>query len=142
MTAAKDGDNVKVHYTGKLTDGSVFDTSLEREPMEFTLGQGQLIPGFENAVIGMVVGDKTTVEISPEQGYGPHISEMVETVPRGDFPPDIEPEVGQMLRVTQPDGENLVVTITGVTDDTVTVDANHPLAGKDIVFDIELIAIN
>jgi len=141
MSAAKDGDTVKVHYTGRLHDGSVFDTSQDREPLEFTLGQGQLIPGFEQAVIGMSVGGKTTIEISPEDGYGPHREDMVESVPLTEFPPHLQPEPGQMLRVSQPNGDSLVVTITSVTEDTVTVDANHPLAGKDLIFDIELMEI-
>lgn len=141
MAAAKDGDTVKVHYTGRLQDGSVFDTSQERDPLEFTLGQGQLIPGFEQAVVGMNVGDRTTIEIKPEDGYGLHREDMVEHVPRTEFPPHIEPEPGQMLRVTQPNGDDLVVMITSVSDDTVTVDANHPLAGKELIFDIEVMEI-
>ena len=142
MSQAKDGDTVKVHYKGTLKDGAVFDTSEGRDPLEFKLGEGQLIPGFENAVRGLNVGDKTTAEIAPDQGYGQHRDDMVEQVPKAEFPEHIKPEVGQMLRVSQPDGENLVVTITEITDDTVTVDANHPLAGKDLVFDIELVSID
>ena len=141
MSKVKDGDTVKVHYTGKLRDGSVFDSSENREPLEFTLGEGQIIPGFESAVLGMSVGDKAVAEIAPEDAYGPRRDEMVETVPRNEFPDHLEPEVGQMLRVSQPNGESLVVTIADVTDEAVTLDANHPLAGKELIFDIELIEI-
>ena len=141
MAQAKSGDTVKVHYTGKLTDNTVFDTSTDREPLQFTIGGGQLIPDFEEAVIGMNPGDSKTVEISSERAYGPHQQEMVMVVERSDFPEDLKPEVNQRLQVRQQDGQAFAVTVTDVSDDKVTLDGNHPLAGKDLVFDIQLTEI-
>ncbi len=141
MAQAKSGDKVEVHYTGRLTDGTVFDSSEGRAPLQFTVGEGQVIPGFEQAVIAMSVGDKKTVEIPADQAYGPAQNELVMPVPRDQFPPEIVPEVGQKLQVGHPSGQTLVVTVTDVKDDIVTLDANPPLAGKDLVFDIELVAI-
>jgi len=141
MAQAKSGDKVQVHYTGRLTDGTVFDSSEGRPPLEFTVGEGQVIPGFENAVIAMEVGDKKTVEIPVDQAYGPSQDELVMPVPRDQFPPDITPEVGQQLQMGHPSGQTLVVTVTDVKEDIVTLDANPPLAGEDLTFDIELVAI-
>ena len=141
MAQAKSGDKVEVHYTGRLTDGTVFDSSEGRAPLQFTVGEGQVIPGFEQAVIAMSVGDKKTVEIPADQAYGPAQNELVMPVPRDQFPPEIVPEVGQKLQVGHPSGQTLVVTVTDVKDDIVPLDANPPLAGKDLVFDIELVAI-
>jgi len=142
MSQAKNGDTVKVHYTGTLDDGTVFDSSREREPLSFTLGKGQLIPGFENAVTGMKVGDTTTANIPSDQAYGPVREEMVARVEKDQFPEGMNPELGQQLQVPQQDGQMLIVTVTEVDDTHVTLDANHPLAGKDLTFDIELVEIS
>ncbi len=141
MADAKSGDTVKVHYTGKLEDGTVFDTSAERDPLEFTIGSGNVIPGFENAVIGMNPGETKTEKIPCEQAYGPRHDEMIQTIERTAIPADIPVEEGQRLQVSQPGGEPLVVTVTNVTDDSVTLDGNHMLAGKDLLFEIELVEI-
>lgn len=142
MSTVKDGDTVKVHYTGKLNDGSVFDSSQDREPLEFTLGEGQLIPGFENAVTGMEQGDSTTVRIPTEEAYGERRDDLELEVAKNELPDNIEPEVGMQLQMQQQQSEQAVpVQITNVQDDKVTLDANHPLAGKDLTFDIELIEI-
>ncbi|MDH3392840.1 MAG: peptidylprolyl isomerase [Desulfobulbaceae bacterium] len=141
MAQAKAGDTVHVHYTGRLTDGTVFDTSDGRDPLKFTVGEGQVIPGFDNAILEMTVGDKKTVEIPVDQAYGPTQDDLVMPVPRNQFPPDITPEVGQQLQVGSPSGELMVVTVTDVKEDIVTLDANPPLAGEDLTFDIELVAI-
>jgi len=141
MTEAKKGDTVKIHYTGKLDDGTVFDTSDGRDPLEFTLGEGKVIPGFEEAVLGMNASDSKTTTIPSAEAYGPHHEEMVVEVDRGQFPPDITPEIGQQLQMQRPDGQKMVVAVTEVSESTVTLDANHPLAGKDLTFDIELVEI-
>ncbi len=141
MAAAKTGDTVQVHYTGKLDDGTVFDSSREREPLAFQLGAGQIIPGFEKAVEGMAPGDKTTTVIPAAEAYGPRSEEALVTVPRSDLPPDIEPQVGQRLQMEQEGNHPLTVEIIQVDDHQVTLDANHPLAGKDLSFDIELVAV-
>jgi len=139
---ARNGDVVQVDYTGKLADGTVFDSSAERGPLEFTLGAGQMIPGFEKAVFGMKVGEKKTVTIPVDDAYGPYRDELVVEIPREKLPSDMTPEVGQQLGFPQPDGRTLVVTIIDVSDNnTVTIDANHPLAGKDLTFEIELVKI-
>ena len=142
MTLAKAGDTVKVHYTGTLDDGTIFDSSEEREPLEFQLGGGQVIPGFEDAVVGMNVGDIKTTRISSEEAYGLHDEDMVLTVPREQFPPDIEPELDQQLQLRQPDGSSFVVTIIDITEDNVTLDGNHPLAGEALTFTIQLVEIS
>ncbi|RME20820.1 MAG: peptidylprolyl isomerase [Candidatus Zixiibacteriota bacterium] len=142
MAKAKQGDTVRVHYTGKLDDGSVFDSSQGRDPFEFTIGSGQVIPGFENAVIGMEPGETKTAICSAEDAYGAHREDMVAQVPLDRMPADLTPEVGQRLQASQADGSVLEVVITDVGADTVTIDGNHPLAGKQLTFDIELIAIN
>jgi peptidylprolyl isomerase len=142
LSKVKDGDTVKVHYTGKLTDeGTVFDSSREREPLEFTLGQGQLIPGFEKAVIGMEVGDNTTVEIASKDAYGARREDLELEVSKSDLPDNIEPKAGMQLQMQQKNGQAIPVQITAVKDDYVKLDANHPLAGKDLTFDIELVEI-
>jgi peptidylprolyl isomerase len=141
MAEAKQGDTVKVHYTGKLNDGTVFDTSAEREPLQFTIGQGQIIPGFEEAVVGMSEGDSKTTQIPSDAAYGPHRDEMIVEVERSQFPPNLDPEVGQQLQIRQPDGQAIVVTVTDLSDESATLDANHPLAGKDLTFDIELVQV-
>jgi peptidylprolyl isomerase len=141
MAQAQHGDTVKVHYTGKLDDGTVFDSSTDREPLEFTIGSGNIIPGFEKAVVGMSQGESKTEIIPTEQAYGPYVEEMVVTIDRQQMPAEIEPEVGQQLHIQQPDGQLLPVMITDVSDSTVTLDANHPLAGENLTFDIQLVEI-
>ena len=138
MAQAKTGDIVKVHYTGKLDDGTVFDTSADREPLQFTVGEGQLIPDFEQAVVGMNPGESKTIQITSENAYGPHHEEMIMVVNRSEFPEDLEPKVDQMLQVRQQDGQTFAVKVTAVSESKVTLDANHPLAGKDLTFDIQL----
>jgi peptidylprolyl isomerase len=138
---AKTGDKVQVNYTGKLSDGTVFDSSVGKEPLEFTLGSGQAIPGFDKAVIGMKVGEKKTVTIPVIDAYGPHLDELVIEVSK-DRIKDAEPKVGQVLSATREDGEVVYFTVIAVSDNgTVTLDANSPLAGKDLIFDIELLKI-
>ena len=141
MVQAKEGDTVKVHYTGKLEDGTVFDFSMDRDPLEFTIGSGQIIPGFERAVVGMEPGEKKTATIQPEDAYGPRREDMTLTVDRSEFPEEIQPERGQQLQIQQPDGRAAIVTISEVSESTVTLDANHPLAGKPLTFDIQLVDI-
>ena len=141
MAQAKTGDTVKVHYTGKLDDGTVFDTSAAREPLQFTIGEGQIIPDFEQAIVGMNLGESKTIQIPSENAYGPHQKEMVMVVDRKEFPDDLKPEVDQRLQVRQPDGQSFAVTVTDVSESKVTLDGNHPLAGKDLTFDIQLAEI-
>jgi len=141
LSKVKDGDTVKVHYTGKLEDGSVFDTSESRDPLEVTLGEGKLIPGFEKAVVGLEVGDKTTATIESGDAYGERREDLELSIERNQLPEDIEPEVGMQLQLNQPNGQPVPVQITNVEDENITIDANHPLAGKDLVFDIELVEI-
>ena len=138
---AKHGDTVKVHYTGKLDDGTVFDSSSDRDPLEFTIGEGLVIPGFERAVIGMNPGDSRTELIPNEQAYGPHLEEMVVVVDRQQMPAEIEPSIGQQLEVQQPSGQVIPVVITELSEEAITLDANHPLAGEDLTFDIQLVEI-
>ena len=141
MTQAKTGDIVKVHYTGKLGDGTIFDTSADREPLQFKIGDGQLIADFEQAVVGMTPGESKTIQIPSENAYGPHHEEMVLEVDRGEFPDGLEPRIDQRLQVQQQDGRSFAVTVTDVSETKVTLDANHPLAGKDLTFDIQLTEI-
>lgn len=141
MAQAKQGDTVKVHYTGKFEDGTVFDTSMNREPLEFTIGEGQLIPGFEKAVVGMEPGQSLTTEVPAEEAYGPYDEEMLLVVGKDQFPTDVDPQVDQQLQVRQADGRTFVVRVTDVSDSEVTLDANHPLAGEDLTFEIELLEI-
>lgn len=142
MTTAKQGDTVKVHYTGKLEDGTVFDSSSDRDPLEFTIGTGMIIPGFEQAVLGMSPGESKTEVIAPDMAYGPYLQEMVVVVDRAQIPEEIEPEVGQQLHIQHDStGQLIPVVITEVSGSAVTLDANHPLAGEDLTFDIELVGI-
>ena len=141
MTQAKSGDTVKVDYTGKLEDGTVFDTSASREPLQFLIGSGQIIPGFDQAVIGMNVGDKKTVNIPSDQAYGPHLEDKVLEVNQDQIPKHLNLEVGQQVQVPQKDGSKIFFVVTGVSETSVTLDGNHPLAGKDLVFDIQLVEI-
>lgn len=141
MAKPQPGDTVKVHYTGTLSDQTVFDTSRGRAPLEFTVGAGQLIPGFEAAVREMEPGETRTVHIPAAQAYGPHHQELVATVARAQLPPDLPLQIGEQYQLQQPDGQPLIVTVTDVTPSQVTFDANHPLAGKDLTFEIELLEI-
>jgi FKBP-type peptidyl-prolyl cis-trans isomerase 2 len=130
-----------VHYTGKLEDGSIFDSSANRDPLEFTIGAGEVIAGFEQAVTGLSQGETVSTTIPPEQGYGPRRDEMLAVIPRDRLPEAIEPEVGQRLSVQQQDGRQLVVAIAKVDEASVTLDANHELAGKTLTFDLELVEV-
>lgn len=141
MTQAKSGDTVRIHYTGTLEDGSRFDSSEGRDPLEFTLGSGQVIPGFDKAVEGMQVGEKKSVNLAPEDAYGPRQDQMVQDVPKSALPDDLEPKVGMALQAQNTEGRRLDLTVTAVGDESITVDGNHPLAGKDLNFDIELVQI-
>lgn len=141
MTQVKSGDTVAIHYTGTLLDGSTFDSSEGREPLEFVVGSGQIIPGLDVALPGMAVGDKKTVKIGSEDAYGPLNPEMRQAVPREGIPADIPLEVGTQLQMQTPDGQAMPVMVVEVDEATVTLDANHPLAGKDLQFDIELMKI-
>lgn len=141
MSQAKNKDEVKVHYTGKLEDGTVFDSSQDRPPLEFKIGSGSVIPGFEQGVIGMETGDTKTITIPPEEAYGPRREELVVDVKGSDFPEHITPSVGQRLQISQPDGNVANVIIADIKEEMVTLDANHPLAGQALTFDIELVAI-
>jgi peptidylprolyl isomerase len=141
MTQAKNGDTVKIHYTGKLQDGTVFDSSCNREPLQFDIGSGQVIPGFEEAVTGMKVGEKKTAQIPCDKAYGQRDPGMIMVVDRRHVPTDINPEVGQRLEVGSPGGQLLAVTVIEITEENITLDANPPLAGEDLTFDIELVEI-
>lgn len=141
MSQAKAGDTVKIHYTGTLDDGTQFDSSAGREPLEFEVGSGQVIPGFEKAVEGMAEGDTKTVNIPAEDAYGPRHDQMIQEVPKSALPDDVEPEVGMGLQARRPDGAMLDLTITEVGEESITVDGNHPLAGKALNFDLELVEI-
>jgi FKBP-type peptidyl-prolyl cis-trans isomerase 2 len=141
MAQAKNGDTVTVHYTGRLVDGTVFDTSVSGEPLEFTVGERHVIPGFEQAVLGMEVGDTKTVNIPSDDAYGEHDADLVFQLEPGDFPPDVDLEVGQQLQLDQPDGRVVHLMVADVTESMVTLDANHPLAGKDLTFELELVGI-
>ncbi len=141
MAQAKTGDTVQIHYTGKLADGTVFDTSRDRHPLQFTIGKGQLIAGFEQAVIGMNTGESKTAVIPADRAYGPRLDESVVEVDRKHLPPGLNAEVGQRLEITQTDDQTILVTVAAVSEASMTLDANHPLAGKDLTFDIELVKI-
>jgi FKBP-type peptidyl-prolyl cis-trans isomerase 2 len=141
MQTAKSGDTVKVHYQGRLTDGSTFDSSEGREPLEFEIGSGMVIKGFDDGVTGMKVGDKRTINIPVDEAYGPVDEDRIVEFPRANFPPEMVPEVGMKLNMTSGDGHVIPVVITGVKDDTISLDANHELAGEDLVFDLELVEI-
>ena len=142
MSVAKKGDQVQVHYTGRLADGTVFDSSRDREPLAFELGSGMMIEGFDKAVTGMQVGESKTTEIVSTEAYGAHNDEMVVSVPRTQLPEGMQPEVGQQLGMQQPNGQQIPVVVTKVEEESIEIDANHPLAGKDLIFDLELVSIN
>ena len=141
MEQAKQGDTVQVHYTGRLEDGTVFDTSDGSDPLEFTVGAGEVIPGFEDAVVGMNAGEQKTETITPERAYGPHRDELVFAVGKDQIPDGMVIEVGDVLRIGFGDGETGSVRVAEVGDSTITLDANHPLAGMSLVFDLQLVGI-
>ena len=141
MSHAKSGDTVKIHYTGTLDDGTQFDSSAGRDPLQFEVGSGQVIPGFDKAVEGMAVGDNKSVRIEAEEAYGPRHDQLVQEVDRSLLPDDLDPQEGMALQSSSPDGQVTQFMVTAVSDDTITVDANHPLAGQALSFDIELVDI-
>ena len=141
MTTVKQGDTVHVHYTGTLEDGAVFDSSDGRDPLSFTIGSGQVIPGFEEAIIGMTLNEKKNVKIPVDQAYGARNEELVLTIPNDQIPPDIKPEIGMKLQMQGPGDTPVVVEVIEVAEEHVKLDANPPLAGKDLIFDIELVQI-
>lgn len=141
MAQAQNGDIVKVHYTGKLDDGTVFESTQGRDPLELQLGKQQVLPDIEKAVIGMNVGQSKTTTVAAIDAHGPHRPELVMVVKRAELPDDIKAEVGQQLLIRQPSGQELRLTVTDADDDSVTLDGNHPLAGKDLTFDLQLVEI-
>ena len=141
MTHVKSGDTVRIHYTGTLTDGETFDSSDGRDPLEFTVGSGQIISGLDAALPGMAVGEKKTVQVPADDAYGQPDPDAQQAVPRADIPEDIPLDLGTQLQVQTPQGQVMPVTVVDVTEEQVTLDANHPLAGKDLTFAIELVEI-
>lgn len=141
MTQAKEGDTVHIHYTGRLEDGTVFDTSQDRDPLSFTLGEEKVIPGFADAVEGMKEGESKTAEIPSEEAYGPHRDDLLLWVNRAQLPEDMTVEEGQQLQMQTQDGRTFQASVAQVGEDRVQVDANHPLAGQDLTFEIELVEI-
>lgn len=141
MEVAKKGNRVKVHYTGKLQDGTIFDSSIEREPLEFVVGDGNMIKGFDKAVEGMQKGETVTANIPSSEAYGERRADMMVDVPIDQVPENINPTVGQQLSIQQANGQAMPVVVTAVSEDKITLDANHPLAGKDLTFEINLVEI-
>jgi len=141
MTEIKNGDVVRIHYTGKFTDGTPFDSSDGREPLEFKMGAGQIIPGLERSIEGMDVGDKETVTVPAADAYGPRDDAQVQAIPRTAIPDGVDVDVGSRLQANTADGRTVNLTVVDLDDSSVTVDANHPLAGRDLVFDIEIIDV-
>jgi peptidylprolyl isomerase len=142
MLQVKEGDTISVHYTGKLDDGTVFDSSAGREPLQFTVGAHEVIPGFEEGAVGMQVGDKRDVVIEPEDAYGPYVEELVKVLPRSAFPPNINPAIGFEFAVQLQSGDSIPVRIIDIEGDEITIDANHLLAGETLFFNIELVSID
>ncbi len=141
MSKAKANDTVKVHYTGTLLSGEVFDSSVERDPLQFTVGAGQMIPGFDQAVDGMEINEKKKITIPCAEAYGERNDQLIQQVPRTELPEDMKPEAGQTLVATGPEGQQTHVLVTEVAEESISIDANHPLAGQDLVFEIELVEI-
>jgi len=141
MQTVKNGDTVRVHYHGRLTNGNTFDSSEGREPLEFQVGAGMVIKGFDNGVLEMKVGDKKTVQIPVDQAYGPKNEELIMDFPKANIPADLNPEVGMDLQMSNPQGQVFPVKVAAVGTEFITLDANHPLAGEELVFDIELVEI-
>lgn len=142
MSAVKSGDNVSIHYTGTLADGSVFDSSEGRDPLQFEVGSGQIIPGLDKALPGMTVGEKKQVDVPADEAYGQPMDEARQSIPRDQIPADIPLELGTRLQMQTADGQAVPVVVTELSDESVTLDANHPLAGQDLTFNIELVAID
>ena len=141
MIKVKNGDTVRVQYTGRLKDGSVFDSSAKSDALQFTIGKGQVLQGFEQAVIGMRPKESKTVLIPAESAYGPHRDEMTTQVQRSQFPNNVELKIGQRLQINQKNGQSIAVSVLALSDSTATLDANHPLAGKDLTFDLQVVEI-
>ncbi|MEE4238162.1 MAG: peptidylprolyl isomerase [Anderseniella sp.] len=141
MTQVKTGDTVRIHYTGTLNDGTQFDSSAGRDPLQFEVGSGQIIPGLDREIPGMTVGDKKTVNIPAAEAYGEVNPQMQQSIPRAQIPAEIPLEIGARLQMQTPEGQVIPVTVAAVDEQAVTLDANHPLAGKDLTFDIELVSI-
>jgi FKBP-type peptidyl-prolyl cis-trans isomerase 2 len=141
MNKAKNGDTVKIHYTGRLKDGNVFDSSQNRPPLDFVVGNGNVLPGIEEGVTGMVVGDRKTVEILPEAAFGSRSNELVVEIAKSELPDNFTPTMGQRLQVQRPEGGHIDLTILDIKEETITFDANHPLAGHTLFFDLELVEI-
>ena len=141
MSVAKANDTVKVHYTGKLKSGEIFDTSVDRDPLEFTIGAGQLIKGFDEGVVGMKVNETKTLEIPSDEAYGPVHDQLIHEVEKAQLPAEIQPQVGQTLIATGAEGQETRLIIKEVKDASIVVDDNHPLAGKDLIFDVQLVEI-
>jgi len=139
MTQAKEGDMVKVHYTVKLGDGMVIGSTTNHEPLQFTVGEGQILPGFEQAVVGMNPGESKTIKVPADQAFGPHLDEMVVVIDRARLPEEFNPKIGEQVQFRQEDGQIATVLVTNVSELSITIDANHPLAGKDLTFDIQFI---
>lgn len=139
MKKVQEGDEIRVHYTGKLEDGTVFDSSKDREPLQFKVGSGMMIKGFDEAVRGMEIGESKTAQISSDNAYGEHNDQMIVRLSKDKFPEHIKPEVGQQLSMQSQEGQPIPVVVTDIENDEVTLDANHPLAGKDLVFEIEVV---
>lgn len=142
MTQIKSGDTVAIHYTGTLLDGSTFDSSEGRDPLSFTVGSGEIIPGLDTAMPGLAVGDTKKVEIAAVDAYGPLNPELRQAIPREGIPDDIPLEIGTQLQMQTPEGQAMPVTVVDADEATVTLDANHPLAGQDLIFDIEVVSIS
>ena len=142
MAQVKNGDTVKVHYHGRFADGTTFDSSEGRSPLEFEVGSGNVIKGFDEGVVGMERGEKKTIHIPAEDAYGPSVPENVIEFPRSQFPTDMQPEIGMQLNLRSQDGQNIPVVIAEVKDEVVVLDANHPLAGRDLIFDVEVVDIS
>lgn len=141
MSGVRKGDKVRLHYTGKLDDGTVFDTSVERKPFEFVVGSGKVIKGFDEGVVGMAEGSRRTIRIPAAEAYGPYRDDASWKIPRIDLPKTMEPQVGMALQMSGKDGKPMRLHVTAVTPIDITVDRNHPLAGKDLTFELELVEI-
>ncbi|MBP1651796.1 MAG: peptidylprolyl isomerase [Bacteroidetes bacterium] len=141
MQAVKNGDTVRVHYHGRLTDGTTFDSSEGRDPLEFQVGAGMVIKGFDSGVVDMIPGDKKTLNIPVEEAYGPKNDELIMDFPKQNIPEDLNPQVGMELQMSNPQGQVFPVKVTAISSEFITLDANHPLAGEPLVFDIELVEI-